>query len=356
MRFYTYMKYSIFTIILISVLFFAGCSNFKPEAIGSFNSVYAFADDEELSKIEEPLEIAIARQIVTPRPERLLRIFWGDTASFDNATKHHIVLVAASLESPGHFGAFVRMSLSKAAYDSVKTGKYNIFIKHDPWAKNQILVILTAPTADQLRTYILTHTDEIFDQINDYTNEQVSNWIFSEFQGQGEKFDIERKIAADYGFRIRVPRMFDWEKGKAENRFLWLRALEPERWVFVYWIPLDSSSNGKISLKWLVHTRDSLCQIYYEGDSIVDGTLTYEHTTFHNIPAIKYRARWKNRKAVAGGPVVGYIFDDTSHNRRYILDGAVFAPGIRKEPYLRHCEVIMLSFNPDTSESIAKNR
>ncbi|MCD6594878.1 DUF4837 family protein [bacterium] len=342
------MKHSIFTIILILAVLFIGCSNFKSEAIGSFNSVYAFADDEELDLVEEPLEIAIAQPIITPRPERLFRIFWGDTTNFDNATKHHIVLVAASFESPGHFGALVRMSLSKAAYDSVMTGKYNIFVKHNPWSKNQILVILTAPTADQLRAYILTHTDEIFDQINDYTDEHVAQWIFSKFQGKSEKFDIEKKIADDYGFKIRVPRMFDWEKGTAEKHFLWLRALEPERWVFVYWTLPDSAMKGKISLKWLVHTRDSLCAIYYEGDSIVDGTLTYEHTNFHNIPAIKYRARWKNRKAVAGGPVVGYIFDDTLHNRRYILDGAVFAPGIRKEPYLRHCEVIMRSFDFDT--------
>ncbi len=52
-------------------------------------------------------------------------------------------------------------------------------------------------------------------------------------------------------------------------------------------------------------------------------------------------------KKVIGGPVVGYVLDDIEHKRRYILDGAVFAPGVRKEPYLRHCELIMLSFNPD---------
>ena len=65
---------------------------------------------------------------------------------------------------------------------------------------------------------------------------------------------------------------------------------------------------------------------------------------------MKYRARWKNSRIVAGGPVVGYVFDDTLHGRRYIIDGAVFAPGIRKEPYLRHCEVIMHTFEPDTAK------
>ena len=131
-RFYENMRKIILTIISILVLFFAGCSDFKPEAIGSFNSVYAFADDKELNLVEKPLEIAIAREIITPRPEKLFRIFWGDTGTFDNATKHHIVLIAASLKSAGHFGAFVRMSLSKSAYDSVMTGKHNLFVKHEP--------------------------------------------------------------------------------------------------------------------------------------------------------------------------------------------------------------------------------
>ncbi len=337
----------IFLISLILIVI-VGCGDIKPEAIGSFNRIYAYADPQEIDFVKEPLEIALEYEISTPRPEKLFKIFWGDTSDFVNTTQYHIVLIVASLKSPEHFGAFVRISLSTEALDSVEKGKFNIFVKRNTWARNQILIILTGRTPEEVRSYILTHTDEIFEIVNSYCNENITHWIYSSFQGKHEKFDLENKIIDDYGFGIRIPRMFDWEKGAGRERFLWLRALEPERWVFVWWTPLDSVDSGQFTLRWLRTIRDSLCNIYYESDSILDGTLTYEHTRFNDFPAIKYRGRWRNWNAVAGGPLVGYVFDDTLHNRRYILDGAVFAPAVRKEPYLRHCEAIINTFDTDT--------
>ncbi len=332
------------TSLVLLLLFVIGCSKMKPEAIGSYNAIYTFADKYEIEKLREPLEIAFERPIKTPRPEKLFRIEWGDTSTLDNATVHHIVLISASLNSPGDWGAYIRMNLSPQALDSVKLGKYNIFIKHDVWAKNQILIILTAPTVDELSDYIISHTDELFKIVNDYCNENVGEWLFGEYGSEGEKIDLEKKIARQYGFGIRVPRMFDWEKGVAAEHFLWLRALEPERWVFVYWTPLAPADVGKISLKWFTHIRDSLCAIFYEGDSLQHGFLTYERTSLDGLSGIMYRSRWFNAKKTLGGPVVGFILDDVENHRRYILDGAVFAPSIKKEPYLRHCEVIMRSF------------
>ncbi|RKZ35148.1 hypothetical protein DRQ33_00385 [bacterium] len=342
--------------IFITFLFICGCSDFKPEAIGSYNAVFAFADPQEIEYVRQPLQIAIEHKIITPRPEKLLRIIWGDTLTFHDATRHHIVLIAASLQSQGEFGALIRNSLSEEAYNKVEQGEKIFFVKSDVWAKNQILLILTANTPQEIRKYILTNMDTIFETINNFTNENVARWLYSKYSGETERYELERRIVEEYGFGIRVPRMFEWESGNAKNRFLWLRALEPERWVFVWWTPLNSTIKGKLSLKWLRHTRDSLCQIYYEGDSLVDGTLVYEHSELNEFPAIKYRARWKNINAVAGGPVVGYVFDDTLNQRRYILDGAVFAPGIRKEPYIRHCEVIINSFEMDTARFLENLR
>ena len=341
-------------------MFLLGCSGMKREALGSFNVIYAFVDEAEMDDVKEPLEITFERQIITPRPEKLFRINWGDTSSFGDATAHHIVLVAASLESPGHWGAFVRRSISNETRDSVRAGRYHIFVKRDEWASKQILIVLTARTSGELRDFILSNTDYLFGIVNDFCNENVALWLFGEYGGEAERVDVERKILREYGFGIRVPRMFDWEAGSGDEHFIWLRALEPERWIFVWWAPIDSQSTGKISLKWLRHIRDSLCAIYYEGDSIQEGSITYERTIFRTmglsdtsetgLPALMYRARWRNSQKALGGPVVGFVMDDVKSGRRYIIDGAVFAPGVRKEPYIRHCEVIIRSFCPDTSK------
>lgn len=340
-------------IIAIAVALLGGCSRAKRDAFGSFNAVFAFVDSEEADFTKEPLRMAIERTIVTPQHEKLFRIVWGDTSTFEDATKHHIVLIAASLQSSGDFGDYIRRSLSPEVIESVRAGEYSLFVRRDPWARKQLLVIITAPTAEGLQSHILTKMDDLFHILNEFCNENVAEWLFGSYRGQEEKYELEKRIADEYGFFIRVPRMFDWESGTAAERFIWLRALDPERWVFVWWMPIDSVSAGLFSLRLLAHLRDSICDVHYEGDSLQPGTLKYERTSLNGLPAIMYRARWYNSQNLSGGPVVGFVVDDIRNGRRYIIDGAVFAPGARKEPYLRHCEIVIRSFKTQIEDRFA---
>lgn len=338
-------------ILFITLLFFIGCSSPKRDAMGSFNAVQVLVDPGEKMIVEEPLRLVLEVPIQTPRPEKLFRVHIIDSADFDYVTRCHIVFIVASLVSGGPVGDFVRKNLNKDALDAVKNGEAQIFVKKDPWAKKQILVILTGRNAEEIYSYIMRYGREMFKIVDDFTNDQVAQWLFSEFQGQGERKDLEGKIASEYGFGIRIPRNFEWGKGTAQERFLWLRALEPERWVFIFWEPLDSAM-PKMTVGKLYHLRDSLCAIYYEGDSLDRNKISWETSELAGMSVPKYRSLWKNSKKAIGGPVVGYILDDTVNHRRYIIDMAVFAPGIRKEPYLRHCEVIAKSFEPSAQKFI----
>lgn len=334
---------------ILLVFLFCGCSSPKRDAIGSFNAVQVLVDPAERKIVEEPLRLVLEIPIQTPRPEKLFRVHIIDSADFEYVSRCHIVMAVASLRAGGHVGEFIRRSLNEDAIDAVKKGEAQIFVKRDPWAKKQILIILTARSPEEIYTYVMTHGGEIFKLIDDFANEQISHWLFGEFQGVGERKDLEEKIAMEYGFGIRIPRNFEWEKGNADERFLWLRALEPERWVFVYWEPLDSAGK-KMTVGRLFHLRDSLCSIYYDGDSLVPDRITWETSELAGKLVPKYRAFWKNSRRAIGGPVVGYILDDTLNRRRYIIDMAVFAPGIRKEPYLRHCDIIAKSFEPSAQK------
>ncbi len=333
--------------LVITAILLSGCAKPRRNAIGSFNAVYTFVDNSEIDILKESIEIALAREIQTPQKELLFRVIFREQNDFENATRHHIVLIIASINSNDDWGRYIRENLSSEALEGVKEGELNIFIKKDVWAKKQIFIIVTARSVHELRAYLLTNGEGIFTLVNNFCNEHVGYWLFDEFMGKSEKFELIEKIIRTYGFAIRIPRMFDWEKGLSKNRFLWLRAIDPERWVFVYWEPLNLIHFESPSLIWLANTRDSLCAIYYEGDQVVRNKLVYERKTIAGLSAINYRGMWKNRQKNIGGPMFGYIIDDIKHNRRYILDGAVFAPGARKEPYLRHCEIIMNTFNPD---------
>ncbi len=347
------LQYIIIAIFILSIaaLNFS-CKPLKREAYGSFNRIYVFSDDAEAQFYKEHLSTFVEREIKTPKLEKVYTIFWGDTATFDRATHYHILIITASLNSPDFFGALLRKSLSAEARAAIERNEQNIFFIKDVWAKNQLVIFISGATPELTENALITGGERLYARITEYTNSNVAQWLFGSFNGRNERIDIEQKIARECHFTIRIPRMFELEKGSCEQNFIWLRALEPERWVFISWQRLDSIADRRISMRDIAMLRDSLCDIYYEGD-VVDEQIPmfFTHDTLDGKPVLRYNGRWANHTTYLGGPFFGYILDDIAGNRRYMIDCAVFAPGSRKEPYLRHCEVIARTFS--TAEKLA---
>jgi len=331
---------------IISLIFIlAGC-DVPREAGGSYRKIPVLADREEIAEIAPLLKDALEREIVTPRHEKIFELEFVDTTGYDRILNARTSIIIASLESPGPAGQFIRNALSSRVIKGVQANEYWLAEKEDLWATGQLVVLLTAPDIDALSVRLALGGDELFQIVNNSVNERVGNWLFGRTFREGEKFEVEDSIARDYGFGIRVPRYWDWEKGSGEKRFIWLRTLEPERWVFVWWTELDSTMDFSVD-SWR-HIRDSLCAIYYEGDSVSPHyTPETTGTYIGGRPAVEIRALWENNRNKLGGPIVSYVFSDPDKKRLYIVDGAVFAPVIKKEPYLRHVEIVCRSFRPD---------
>jgi hypothetical protein len=64
--------------------------------------------------------------------------------------------------------------------------------------------------------------------------------------------------------------------------------------------------------------------------------------------ALRVTGLWQNQTAqagfAAGGPFRTYCFFDPGTKRLYMVDIAVFAPGMSKEPYLRQLDIIAHTF------------
>ncbi|MCD6501906.1 DUF4837 family protein [bacterium] len=339
------MKRLILSICVVAIIASTGCDTPR-DAVGSFSKIPVLIDVEELGRVGPALSNAVEVEIRTPRKEKIFKLEYIDSTKMARLINARTSIIAASLKSPGPAGDFVRNALSDDAKKMVASGEYWLIAKKDLWARDQLTIIITAPTAEDLESRLDLGGSDIFKIINDSVNERVSQWLFGKAFAEGEKTELEDSIAAGYGFGIRVPRLWEWEKGAPKERFIWLRALEPERWVFVWWAPLDSSMDFSVE-RWC-HVRDSLCAIYYEGDRV--STKMPPETTGTSIggrPAVQIRALWENKKTALGGPIVSFVLSDPITNRLYIVDGAVFAPAVRKEPYLRHVEIVCRSFRSD---------
>lgn len=334
--------------LLIAIFLLPGCEQ-RAESMGSYRIVPVLADQGELPQYDTLLVNSVERRIRTPRHEHIFEVEFVDTSLMGRFTNARTNIVVASLESPGPAGEFIRNALSDEARRTIESGEDWIIAREDFWNLNQYTVLVTAPTAGDLQARLILNGDQIFSLINRSVNERVADWLYSEYFGETEKFALEDSIIESYGFGIRIPRGWDWEKGSGENDFLWLRKLEPERWVFVWSAPLDSNLDFSVN-RWR-HVRDSLCQIYYEGDSVSrEQPPETTGTAIAGRPAVQIRGLWENSEKSLGGPLVSYVLSDPDTRRIFIVDGAVFAPVIRKEPFLRHVEIVCRSFRPNPKE------
>ncbi len=340
------MKYKVHLLSVVIVSLLALACDVRREATGSYNKIIVFADAADTSAFAASLRAAVEKPIVTPRDEKIFTIEFVDTTKLERLTNSRNSIIAASLDSRGPAGDFIRNALSKEAQNAIATGSEWVVAKENIWAEGQMTLILSAPTAEDLDSRLFLEGEAVFRLLNNSVNERVSQWLFGKVFGKDEKLALEDSIAADYGFAIRIPRFWEWEKGSGEERFMWLRTLEPERWVFVWWTPLDSAMDFSVE-RWRA-VRDSLCAIYYEGD-IVSENLTPETTGVYigGRPAVQIRALWENPKNTLGGPILSYVLSEPLSNRLYIVDGSLFAPIVKKEPYLRHIEIICRSFRSD---------
>lgn len=334
--------------LIFGIFFGIGC-DIPGEAVGSYRKIPVLIDSGEMDEIAPLLSEAVERKLFTPRDEKVFQLEFVDTIGHSWLKNARTAIIVASLESPGPAGQYIRSVLSPDVIKAVKASGYWIAVKKDFWTEGQLVVFVTAPTKNALAVRIHLGGDELFRIINNSVNERVSKWLFGSAFGGSEQIDLEDSIAADYGFGIRVPRFWTWEKGIGDERFLWLRVLEPERWVFVWFSDLETEQDFTLE-RWR-HIRDSLCAIYYEGDSVSPHTAPETTGVFiGGRPAVQIRALWENSNTNLGGPIVSYVLSDPVTRRLFIVDGAVFAPAIKKEPYLRHVEIVCKSFRADLPE------
>jgi len=329
-------------LIILTLILISSC-DIKGDAIGSYNKIPVLVDSEQAGEAIPVLSKVLEREIRTPQKEKLFRLEIIDSSRIETITNARTSIIIGSIDSPGPTGNFIRSVLSSDAIKMIKSGEYWLIVREDLWADGQLVIFITGRTMDQMLAHLELNNDKLFDLVNSSTNQRICEWLYGAGVVEDEKIELEDSIALEYGFGIRVPRFFDWEKGTGDERFLWLRRLEPERWIFVWWTPLDSASDFSVS-RW-IDVRDSLCAVYYEGDSvsphfIPETTVTY----IGDRPAVQIRALWENPDTKLGGPIISYVFSDLDTRRLYIVDGAVFAPGVEKEPYLRHVEIICRSF------------
>ncbi len=349
---------------LVSVFYFTACETSNRPAQGLEDEIYVVADSLEYSELSIALDSAFQKIIYTPQPERLFTLIRITPNQLERYKNKKNILIVAPLNSKSLTSQFINASVDSSAIQKIRGEKDFIIKKENLWAQNQLVMILTAPTIEELEFKILNNKDNLlyaFQKVSDRRLEQ------SVYNAKYEMKSLEGKLLKEYGWLIYVQADFKLALDVPKDNFVWLRrspGSDMERWVFIHWI--DNASPAYLNEDSVRAVRNRMTKKYYRtsDDSsyviIASDYYTSSEVNFHGKYAIFTQGLWELDIKGMGGPFINYTFFDEKTNRLYMLDGSIYAPKYYKRNLIQQMDVLLQSFmtgsevNKDKKQELLK--
>ncbi|MDH7603304.1 MAG: DUF4837 family protein [Melioribacter sp.] len=340
-------KYFLSFLLLTFIIFLAGC-NAKKTATGNEDDIYVFADSTEYYNLEGALLTVFNKIIYTPQPENLFNLIRKDISSLEKYKERKNIIIIAPLNSQSEVAKYINSMLTNDVKKLVYADSISVINKYNLWANDQLVMIITSPTIDQLNKNILKESENLLYYFQKISNDRLYKSLYN---SRYEQKNIEARFLRDYGWMIYVQTDFLLAIDKPEDKFVWLRrapGTDMERWIFVHWI--DNASPALLNRDSIYAIRNKLTEKFYRtsDDSsyveISDDYRTTKEVNFLNRYALMTQGLWRMKDGSMGGPFINYTFYDEPTKRIYMLDGSVYAPKYYKKKLIQQLDVLLRSF------------
>ncbi len=352
-------------IALVTVLVFS-CSDKKgggsinksllPEAAGEIAEVLVVIEGK---KWEGPVGQFIKETLGAPIPglpqdEPMFTLRPIDPLKMNNVLKSakNIVYVTL-LDDTSRAGLFMRNNITPESIERINNEPdLFMFTKQDEYALGQEITHLFGTNEQSLVDNLNKNKERLIYYFNKTALKRTSDKLYE----AGEKNNLNQKLSNDHGFSLRIPA--GYEIAKEEDRFVWLRFLDPEvdKSLFVYYqnyttehvFKQDSllAYRDKITSKYLRDVEKPA--IYITHQNVL--SMVSKPTTFYDQYAMESIGLWRVSDNSAGGPYKSYAFVDPSNNRLYYMESFVRAPGQDKREPMRELQVIMETFKTESNQ------
>ncbi len=348
-------------VVFISGLILASCNALKP-ARGPEDEIYVVADSAEYAILKPVLDSTFEKIIYTPLPEKIFSIKRISVNQIDNFKYRKNIIFVAPLNSGSETSKFINTVVDSAVRNKIMTDSNIVVRKYDLWAKDQLVMVLSAPDMQSLISKISHNSDDLL-----YSYQKISDKRLFEslYNSRFEQKSIEGKLLKDYGWIIYVQADFKVARNDSVNHFVWLRrspGSDMERWIFVHWI--NNASPAYLNADSIRAIRNRMTKKYYQTaeDSgyvvIAENYYTTSEVNFNGKYALLTQGLWDLNIKGMGGPFVNYTFYDEKTHRIYMLDGSVYAPKYYKRNLIQQMDVTLQSFmtadeiKPDRKEDL----
>jgi len=319
-----------FTVPLTIILTQLSCKRRSPRAGGKKTEIITVCDETTYNLIEKLLDSSLLRIIYTPTKEYIFSIKVVSPDKFPIYQYRRNIFIVGKLDTP-----LIDSLLAPEAREQVASNKAYIFGKEDLYARGQSVLIVAAPKSEMLPQIIESDSDLVFNYFAEGIRKRLKNDLYED----GYQEDIAERFRVRYRFSIHIPPGWQFVKEDAKGRFVKFMRHYPDRVISIYWEnkPKDFLTNEEA-----ISIRDDIGKNYYEGDFIDNTRTEFYFVKFHGITAQKLDGIWQNNEKVMGGPFISYLF--SAHNKFYLIDMHVFAPGEKKWYWLQQLELIVDTF------------
>lgn len=226
-----------------------------------------------------------------------------------------------------------------------KTNKTDVKIVRDVWAKNQLMIQISASTDEDAARVLMKNLETI----RNYFNEEEVSRLQGYFKKNNQKVLTDSLIEKKH-IEITIPTGF--VKMQEKEQGVWYKIEKKVgqhqiiQGILIYTLPY--SSDSVFSSNYLINNRDKFCSDFIQGTRDSSYMQVYsefapleKEINLNGIYSIEYRGLWNMKNDFMGGPFVHYTLVDEKRNRVINLDGFVFAPKFNKREYLREVEAIL---------------
>ena len=320
-------------------IFLTGCFQ-KPKSEGGDTNLFIIAEESDWKVLEPTLREAFEKTIITPQPEKVFVLHWIPPEKFNEVAKRKNLIILGTFETRGELKSKIEKMLSPEVRAKVAAEEEYVFTKKDPWAKNQLLMVLVGNNLDELKQKIAENKEFLYDLFKKKLIKDTAEEMFAKY----EQKNLEKELLRKYGWTLRIQHDYFLNIERPQNHFIMLRRTLPgrERWLFVHWI--DNADSSIINHEWLIKKRNQLTKKFYQNDRINERFTKSRRIKFLGRDAWVLEGLWENDEKVAGGPFKMYAFYDMATERIYLIDIAVYFPAGEKEPFLRQLDIMAHTF------------
>lgn len=316
----------LFTLYLLGLLTLVGCNTFIVEKRATglpYEVLLVMTKEVNDSEVGELVKSQLNTPVAgLPQREPSMRITFAPVEAFNGLLKYVRNILLVDIDP------------TKYTTVSLKTHR-------DEWATGQEVIKLSAPSTEELVTYLLLHDSDIVNQFSRVERERRVAILKKDYS----QLAME-KVSEKFDIRLYAPNDMTYYKDTTD--FLWVsnNAKTGRVDLLVYSFPYTDENT--FTEDYLVAKRDSVLKMNLPGafpDSYMSterrAELSYESITLDNQYCGVLRGLWKMVGDKMGGPFVSHAFLDVRGQRVIVTEGLVFAPETTKRNLIRKIEAAL---------------